>query len=95
MSSALASNLHVEVDRPDDDNTEMEVLTIPYGFYNENTGAAAAAVIVANNFLQAQAAALVNAFAGIRLNVFGLIIRVDGAVSEEGGAVQMFFNHTY
>ena len=38
MSSAFAINLHVDVDRPDDDNTEMEVLTIPYGFYNENTG---------------------------------------------------------
>ena len=64
MISTIASNLHVDVDRPDDDNTEMEVLATPYGFYNENTGAAAAAVIVANNFLQPQATALVNVFVG-------------------------------
>jgi hypothetical protein len=33
--------------------------------------------------------------AGIRLQVEGLIIRVDGAASEEGASAQMFFGHTF
>ncbi|MEH6467170.1 MAG: hypothetical protein V7722_06025 [Porticoccus sp.] len=60
MSGTVASNMEVNVDRPDDDNKEIEFHTIPYGFYNENTGVAAAAVIVADNFFQPQEKALVN-----------------------------------
>ncbi len=33
--------------------------------------------------------------AGIRLSVSGLVIRADMAASEEGGEMQMFFNHTF
>ncbi|MEH6616274.1 MAG: hypothetical protein V7699_00390 [Porticoccus sp.] len=47
------------------------------------------------NFNDLHSSMKVSAGTGVRLNVFGLIIRMDGAVSEEGGAVQMFFNHTY
>jgi hypothetical protein len=64
MNCTVASNMEVNVDRPNDDNKEIEFHTIPYGFYNENTGVAAAAVIVADNFFQPQAKALVNVFVG-------------------------------
>lgn len=33
--------------------------------------------------------------AGIRLSVSGLVIRADMAASDEGGEMQMFFNHTF
>jgi len=32
---------------------------------------------------------------GIRALVSGLIIRVDAGVSDEGGEIQMFFNHPF
>jgi len=32
---------------------------------------------------------------GVRALVYELVIRVDAAVSEEGGEVQMFFNHPF
>ncbi|WP_286261506.1 BamA/TamA family outer membrane protein [Thalassotalea atypica] len=39
-------------------------LFIPYGFYNENTGTAAAAVFANTGYIQPQASSLVNIFAG-------------------------------
>ena len=32
---------------------------------------------------------------GVRTMVYELVVRTDIAVSEEGGEVQMFFNHLY
>lgn len=42
----------------------QNVLTIPYGFYNQNTGLAAAGVVAANGLFQPQTSAIVNAFVG-------------------------------
>ncbi|MEH6616273.1 MAG: hypothetical protein V7699_00385 [Porticoccus sp.] len=60
MSCTVASNMEVNVDRPNDDNKEIELHTIPYSFYNEKTGVVVAAVIVADNYFQRQAKAFPN-----------------------------------
>jgi len=60
----LASNLNVNVEAGKSDSTSKQLITIPYAFYNKNTGVAAAGVVAANGLFQPQVTALLNAFVG-------------------------------
>jgi len=63
-NSAFASNRNVNVEAAKKETDEVQLLTIPYAFYNKNTGVAAAGVVAANGLFQPQVTALLNAFVG-------------------------------
>jgi hypothetical protein len=59
---AAATNLERDISATG--QVKEQSLFIPYGFYNENTGVAAAMVLANTGYLQPQASSLVNVFAG-------------------------------
>jgi Omp85 superfamily domain len=77
-----ATSLECEVNA--DCPGKAQGIAVPYGFYNEATGLAAAVAVVGSGYLQPQFAVVGNIFAGTNDTVAGFLLARNFQVVEEG-----------